>query len=687
MKRYRTNRVGKLLGFIYGMAFMLACTNETDVPFAGNYRSVELDVKMDVSGFQNPEATRSVNGPLPGDLGEEENAIHNIMAFQFDGTGNDDDPLVIMCYADSNLKDLKLGFMQPIGHEEKVQFIYFIANAGKQLQNFSGTYGQLKQQLIPVNNKGLADGIMLMSATLQTTIKAGNSISVRLVRKLAKINVSCTVEEGSSFTPVRLQLRNVPKSTFLMNTSETTPVTNGTDLQNYWSVTENITEGYTWYMPENLRAAGSASSEKEKTAEVNFEGAYCTYVEISGLYQDESTSKLVPYKVYLGANNTTDYSVEANRIYNVSFSVKGINDEDKRVLAENFPTVRGAANCYMVAPDETVLIDLLASPGTAVSAGGITGYNDRVGTTGENKIKSIGIVWQTTETPDGLIQDLSYFEEKGQAMFKAASGDVAGNLLLAAYSGAGQTGEILWSWHIWVTPYQPDKCTAGSSGGDGNVYSIAGATWMDRDLGAMTATKGRNTTIGYAYQWGRKDPFPLSNNISYNELRPLYDAKGTYLRSGAATEINDTGSDDLVKKAVAHPDVFFTTTEGTEDMTKGNWWKTNDSYSLWSNNNKTMYDPCPAGWRIPSSTVIGSISGVSYDSTNKGSICQGMWYQYCGYMSFMNAGIGEPGVTSVYWSSNSLKAYQMGMGNNFTASVQTRHCGFGFIGRCVKVAP
>lgn len=271
MKRYRTNRVGKLLGFIYGMAFMLACTNETDVPFAGNYRSVELDVKMDVSGFQNPEATRSVNGPLPGDLGEEENAIHNIMAFQFDGTGNDDDPLVIMRYADSNLKDLKLGFMQPIGHEEKEQFIYFIANAGKQLQNFSGTYGQLKQQLIPVNNKGLADGIMLMSATLQTTIKAGNSISVRLVRKLAKINVSCTVEEGFSFTPVRLQLRNVPKSTFLMNTSETTPVTNGIDLQNYWSVTENITEGYTWYMPENLRAAGSASSEKEKTAEVNFE--------------------------------------------------------------------------------------------------------------------------------------------------------------------------------------------------------------------------------------------------------------------------------------------------------------------------------------------------------------------------------------------------------------------------------
>lgn len=688
MKRYRMNRVGKLLGFIYGMAFMLACTGETDVPSAGNYRPVELNVKMEVSGFQNPEATRSVNGPLSGDLGEEENAIHNIMAFQFDGTGNDTDPLVIMRYADSNLKDLKLGFMQPIGHEEKEQFIYFIANAGKQLQNFSGTYGQLKQQLIPVNNKGLADGIMLMSATLQTTIKAGNPISVRFIRKLAKINVSCTVEEGFSFTPVRLQLRNVPKSTSLVNTSETTPVKEGTDLQNYWSVTENIIKGYTWYMPENLRAAGSASSEKDKTAAANTEGAYCTYVEISGLYQNGGTSKLVSYKVYLGANNTTDYSVEANRIYNVSFSIKGINSGDKRVLAEDFPTVRGAANCYMVTPDETVLIDLLTSPGTDVSAGGITGYNGRVGTVGNNQIKSIGIVWQTAETLDGLIQDLSYFEEKGQAMFKAASGDVAGNLLLAAYSGSGQTGEILWSWHIWVTPYQPDKCTVGNSGVGGNVYSIAGATWMDRDLGAMTATKGQSATIGYAYQWGRKDPFPLSNNISNNELRPLYDAKGAYLRLGAATEINDTGAGpNLVKKAVAHPDVFFTTTEGADDMQKGNWWKTNDSFSLWSNSAKTMYDPCPAGWRIPSLTVTKNISGVSYDQINKGSTCQGMWYQYCGYMSYLNAGIGQPGETSVYWSSNYLNAYQMGMGNNFTASVQTRHCGFGFVGRCVKVAP
>ncbi|MCD7848907.1 MAG: hypothetical protein LUH63_03695 [Parabacteroides sp.] len=209
-------------------------------------------------------------------------------------------------------------------------------------------------------------------------------------------------------------------------------------------------------MPENKRGTGTATNEKEKTETTapNGQGEYCTYVEISGLQNDGTTSKLVSYRVYLGNDNTSDYNVESNRIYNVNFTLTGTNTNDKRVQVESLPTPRDAANCYMVLPGTTALIDLLASPGATVS--NIADYASHVGTTTSSKIKSIGIVWQTADTPDGLIQDLTFFESTGQALFKASPG-ASGNLLLAAYSEAGQRGDILWSWHIWISEYAPGK--------------------------------------------------------------------------------------------------------------------------------------------------------------------------------------------------------------------------------------
>lgn len=63
----------------------------------------------------------------------------------------------------------------------------------------------------------------------------------------------------------------------------------------------------------------------------------------------------------------------------------------------------------MALPGTTMVIDMLTSPGEAVSASGVD-YATRVGSVSAGiNIKSIGIVWQTEDTPDGLIQDLTFF--------------------------------------------------------------------------------------------------------------------------------------------------------------------------------------------------------------------------------------------------------------------------------------
>lgn len=104
-------------------------------------------------------------------------------------------------------------------------------------------------------------------------------------------------------------------------------------------------------------------------------------------------------------------------------------------------------------------------------------------------------------------------------------------------------GEILWSWHLWVTDYNPDKVLSkpGTYTGivRGNMENGTASnrrsrvfkygfwtgnynySWiMDRNLGArgwmpagMAEANGKDGTEGFGlfYQWGRKDPFPGGN--------------------------------------------------------------------------------------------------------------------------------------------------------------------------------
>lgn len=692
MKKSISSVIGKYMLALLLSIMMVACekvTNATGI-IDEEYEQVAVAVGMSVSGYNNQEHTRA-GQTLPGDMGDEENAIHNITVFQFDGKGDDADPLIVLRYINSGLDALKLGLMQPKSDPDKDQYLYFVANAGDQLQDFTGTYGDLKQQLISANEAGIADGTMVMTASRLTKIDALQPIQITFNRKLAKINVTYSIAGGVAFTPARLQLRNAPKSFALVNASPTYPLGNADNFQNYLSVVDNIAEGYTWYIPENLRGTGGANDPKNKTASTapTGQGDYCTYIELSGLYQENGTSKLVSYKVYLGGNNTDDYNVETNRIYNVSLTVKGVSEADSRLTVVDLPEAEKPANCYMVSPGTTVVIDMLKSPGEAVPVSGVD-YATRMGSasTGTNNIKSVGIVWQTEKTPDGLIQDLTLLETTGQAMFKVTPGS-SGNLLLAAYSEPKQQGTILWSWHIWVTDYDPGT---GNTIGDvpgGKVHNISadGAVWMDRDLGALTATPGQGTTLGYAYQWGRKDPFPMSSNISTSVLRHLYDAKGDYLRSGVAVEERNSSGQLIVDQSISEPWIFYTNTVTTHNG-RGYWWGGGSGdISLWIDNVKTMFDPCPAGWRLPTDAVVGKMAGYTmqnWNGTNFGSYYQGTsWYQYYGYLSYNAGSIGEPGKTGVYWSSKIHKMYQLLQDHN-RISHESRDCDNGFIGRCIK---
>lgn len=115
---------------------------------------------------------------------------------------------------------------------------------------------------------------------------------------------------------------------------------------------------------------------------------------------------------------------------------------------------------------------------------------------------------------------------------------------------------------------------------------------MDRNLGAMTNEYTIDGGVkGLFYQWGRKDPFPASEGWTDQE-KMLYTLTGT---TNLSYKEVDT-SENLVE-AIRQPARFLIAITSPGD------WYTNSmsllNRTLWLPNTKTIFDPCPVGWRVP----------------------------------------------------------------------------------------
>lgn len=211
-------------------------------------------------------------------------------------------------------------------------------------------------------------------------------------------------------------------------------------------------------------------------------------------------------------------------------------------------------------------------------------------------------------------------------------GSGVGNAVVAIRFG----GKILWSWHIWVADFTP----TGSIG-----------TSMDRNLGAITNTAGANTTKGMFYQWGRKDPFPGSTSINANTETPLYNASGNTTISKIATP-NTTAQFHNIGNAVANPATFYQGRSNNDD----DWFSSaNNTHNnaLWgSGGAKTVYDPCPVGWRVPELSVWSGFNNTSFkwNNNNKGSTIGGIFYPGAG-CRIANGNIDDVGGHGYYWSA------------------------------------
>ena len=198
---------------------------------------------------------------------------------------------------------------------------------------------------------------------------------------------------------------------------------------------------------------------------------------------------------------------------------------------------------------------------------------------------SAEVIWETKNTSEAvtkgeIIKSVSLMEN-GFVSFSIPTEYTPGNALIAVKDA---NGVILWSWHIWVVDFDVEATR--------QTYQ-SGAVMMDRNLGALNVQENDSRAYGLLYQWGRKDP--MGGVATSNSFVSTY-PENVFTR-------NSTSSID---NAIQNPTDFGSTSSWCSDNT------------LWQSE-KTKYDPCPVGWRVPDGGPDGVWSGFgaySQDVTN-----------------------------------------------------------------------
>ena len=202
--------------------------------------------------------------------------------------------------------------------------LYAIANlghdAGERTQDF------VRSLRVEREPAALADAPFPMSAQQAVTVSGDMQIAVSLIRAVAKVNFSYTVaaDFAKSFHVKSVQFRSAPRSAALFGSSRAENSETVADMP----PVETSATAYaaTCYLLENRQGevAGIGSQQQKDQTRAP---EHATYIAIAG----EADGTQVVYRIYLGENNTTDFNVGRNRVYNIDARILGMNTVDWRV--------------------------------------------------------------------------------------------------------------------------------------------------------------------------------------------------------------------------------------------------------------------------------------------------------------------------------------------------------------------
>lgn len=277
--------------------------------------------------------------------------------------------------------------------------------------------------------------------------------------------------------------------------------------------------------------------------------------------KDPENMEKVPIGGEIALNESFTYSVAVPDLDIYYYRAYAVNEYGESWCSSKTFTLSyvdisedGTANCYIVPGSGKYKFNATVKGNSTESVGDPT---------------SVSVLWgMITPEISGTVISAAALNN-GYVEFSIASDIEYGNALIAV---TNSSGEILWSWHIWVCDFEPEVTI--------QKYT-SGVALMDRNLGATDNEYTTNWETfrraeGLFYQWGRKDPF-TQNNFT---VRTAFNYQS---------------------EAIKAPTEFAASDH----------WINSDISGLWSVNKKTMYDPCPVGWRVPEIVFGNDLSATS----------------------------------------------------------------------------
>ena len=353
----------------------------------------------------------------------------------------------------------------------------------------------------------------------------------------------------------------------------------------------------------------------------------------------------------------------------------------------NARATRTTANCYLVHNPGTYKIPLVY--GNAIVNGETNSLAYHATSSGDN-IKgdlvnhadaAITDPWlkNNSATPDGaelLWQDVNGMITAvgidGDFLTFTVAGTAAGNAVIAAKKGS----TIVWSWHIWVTDETLSSTTAVNA--SSHTYAVTGVNvgWVSDKVQtsyqgstcvvrascnnvtleftvqqpnhvAQTFSNGRNPY----YQWGRKDPeIPMNLFTNYN--CNTYDISGNAVTTSSGNTITTVSGAYSIGTTIQNPHKHYynSSNYGPYNENKYNYWDINQNSTgaIATATVKTVYDPCPPGFCVPTGQLynwMNSKSGTWTSTSNQ----QGRMLTYNSYNIFFPAsGLRYGGNSQLY---------------------------------------
>lgn len=470
----------------------------------------------------------------------------------------------------------------------------------------------------------------------------GHDARFRLRRLASRVNVTWSFNvQDYTLQEVTLQDTPLKYLAFPSETESTYP-----DLMDqYYTVklydannsdATTTTNSASCWVARNVRGTANVATEAMRDKERAPQGS--SFLNFVATKNDEK-DRLI-YRVYLGGNSIQDFNVQDNTNYNYNLtfnSSEQIADTDGRVqLLNGSPASKGnttfvpTANCFMVKPggsfhfdpflyrragrdDENTVLKKWVSSYGGIASVKVLWQTRENGDTGDpvlgianNSVNDHTNIVELTNADNTSLTSASAtaFTEKNQCHIhcRVAPNTKGGNGLIVAYAA---NGKILWSWHLWVTDYNPDPHGNASVLNDENKrkqkYTYRGEEWlpmMDRNIGAQKgfvtvpgSELDRSRANGIGYSHGRKDPSLGSFSRDKQEEIPITEGAVDGL-------LNMYGPDgySVISRDITQPNPYYQDEDWTFlNVLKWGYCKTTG----WDGNEKTFYDPSPQGWRVP----------------------------------------------------------------------------------------